>query len=68
MRAWRRLIRRRTSYQLTQAVNDVIGRTDTDNERTLEGTRAYGLELPPMRACVERVLRHCLDTNWRRRR
>ncbi len=39
-----------------------------DNQHSLEGIRACGLELPPMRASVERVLRHCLDTNWGRRR
>jgi long-chain acyl-CoA synthetase len=39
-----------------------------DNQHSLEGIRACGIELPPMRACFERVLRHCLDTNWGRRR
>jgi long-chain acyl-CoA synthetase len=38
-----------------------------DNRHTLEGMPACGLGLPSMRACFERVLRYCLDTNWGRR-
>jgi hypothetical protein len=36
MRAWWLLRKRRTSHQLTQAVNDVIGRTGTQQAQALE--------------------------------
>jgi nucleoside-diphosphate-sugar epimerase len=35
-----------------------------DNTNTLRALGPRGLELPSMRACYERVVRFCLDTNW----
>ena len=35
-----------------------------DNTNTLHALAPSGLEMPSMRACYERVVRFCLDTNW----
>jgi nucleoside-diphosphate-sugar epimerase len=35
-----------------------------DNRNTMSALVPIGLELPSMRACYERVVRFCLDTNW----
>ena len=36
-----------------------------DNRNAVSALEPSGLEMPSMRACYERVVRFCLDTNWR---
>jgi hypothetical protein len=37
-----------------------------DNRDTMQALAPSGLEFPPLRACFEKVVGFCLDTNWGR--